>query len=513
MRVVSRAVLAAALLATLAGLGATASRAAPRTVHLVILHTNDMHGQALPLGRGDKARGGFAALARTIARERANAKESGCETLLVDAGDMWVGPPEGSRTEGKFVAEVMNELRYDVATVGNHEFDAGPAKVALLASWVKFPLLGANVKDMKTHEVPSWLKPSVVIQRGGVSVRFVGLVTSKIHEVTTPAATVGLEFEDEAKTLEATLGAEPKGDLTIAITHCGHEVDKHLAKKFHGKLAAIVGGHSHRPLDPAWRIPEDADDPVLVVQTGSRTANLGRIDLDFDPETKTVVKITGKLIPVKTDDEDAAIKAMVQAEVDECNKLLGVKIGSTPEALVRAPRSISNLGSVICDVMREAGGVDLAFTNPRGLRADIPAGDVLLRNIYEVDPFGNTLIKMKFKGSELRALLEEMCTKEPLDSSGLELRYDSKRAKGQRIVEAKVGGEPLDDAKTYSVATNNFLAAGGDTYEEFKKGSSVEDTGVQVRDHVRRHFEKAGEIKIPVYKGRIVNVAKERDKE
>lgn len=478
--------------------------------HLVILHTNDMHGQALPLGRGNKARGGFAALARTIEKERAQARSIGCEPLLVDAGDMWVGPPEGSRTEGRFVATVMNELRYDVAAVGNHEFDHGPAKVAALAGWVKFPLLGANVKETATHKVPGWLKASTTFERSGVTIRFVGLLTSKIHEVTTPAATAGLDVEEEEGALADALAQEPRGDLTVLITHCGHEVDKHLATLFHGQVAAIVGGHTHRPLDPAWRVPQNARDPVLVTQTGAKTANLGRIDLDVDRRTGRVVRAASRLIPVRTEDEDPSVKKLVAAEVEECNKLLGVKVGSIATPLVRAPRSISNLGSLICDIMREAGRTDLAFTNPRGLRADIAAGDVLLRDIFEVDPFENTLMKMTFTGVELRLLLEEMCAVEPLESSGLELRYDSRKPKGARIIEVKVGGAPIDDARVYSVATNNFLAGGGDRYEHFRRGKDVQDTHEAVRDHVRRYFERLGLVPQPDFAKRIVNVAKEK---
>src|SRR5581483_6762497 len=105
---------------------------------------------------------------------------------------------------------------------------------------------------------------------------------------------------------------------TIAITHCGHEADKELAKKFHGALAAIVGGHSHRALEPSWYVPEGASDAVLIVQTGAKTANLGRVDLDIDRLSRRVLRARGRLIPVLTEASDPAIKAMVDVEVAEC---------------------------------------------------------------------------------------------------------------------------------------------------------------------------------------------------
>jgi 2',3'-cyclic-nucleotide 2'-phosphodiesterase (5'-nucleotidase family) len=477
-------------------------------VHVVILHTNDIHGQALPLRQKDGSfRGGFAALARAIERERESARSVGCEPLLVDAGDIWVGPPEGTRTEGRFVVSFMNDLHYDVGAIGNHELDHGPAHAAALTRSMTFPILGANVKRLGTRQVPRWLHSSVVIERSGIPIRFIGLLTSKLAEVTTPNAMEGLEVEDEAKALGEALAERRPGEVTIAVSHCGHEVDKDLALKFHGVLAAIVGGHTHRSLE--WHVPEDKRDAVLIAQTGSRTENLGRIDLDIDRTTHEVVRAEGRLIPLTTGDEDPKWKALVAAEAAECNKLLGVKVGSVGKALTRNRGHASNLGSVVCDALREATGADLAFTNPQGLRADIPAGDVLLRSLYEVDPFENTLVKMHFRGDELRLLLEEMCTVAPLESSGLELRYDSRLASGKRVLEVKIGGAALDDAKDYTIVTNNFLAAGGDKYTRFRKGERRADTGLPCRELVRAYFEKHSPLPDPDFAHRVVNAASE----
>jgi 2',3'-cyclic-nucleotide 2'-phosphodiesterase (5'-nucleotidase family) len=483
-------------------------------VHVVILHTNDMHGQALPVSKGKDLRGGFAALAAAIGRERRAAEREGADALLVDAGDMWVGPPEGSRTQGEFVSGVMNRLGYDLAEVGNHEFDKGPGKVAELARWAHFPLLGANIKEARTGRVPPWLHSSVRLNRSGVRLRFIGLLTSHVRDVTVESATAGLEVGDEARAVEEALRERAPGELVLLVTHCGypgHDVDRELAERFHGRIAAIVGGHTHRALDPPLFVPELASDPVLVVQAGWRTENLGRLDLLIDRGTHRVLRAWDRLIPVRPGDgEDPGIRAVVDEEARQCNALLGVKVGSIPHPLERGRGAPSSLGSVTCDALREETGADLAFANPHGLRADIPQGDVRLRNLYEVDPFGNYLVRMTFTGAELRELLEEMCRVAPLESSGLELRFDSRRPKGARIASVLVGGAPLDDRRTYSVATNNFLAEGGDTYSRFKRGEH-RTNGPEVRELVRAYFEKHGELLAPIsYEVRIVDAAAAR---
>src|SRR5579883_2972685 len=479
-------------------------------VHVVILHTNDMHGQALPLPpvKGDKRkRGGFPALKAAVDRERKKARLEGHDPILVDAGDVWVGPPEGSRTEGAFVAEVMNRFRYDVCEVGNHEFDHGPDKVVRLAGLVHFPLLGANVEEEKTRATPPWLRRSVVVARDGVAFRFIGLLTSKIHEVTTNNATKGLVVEDEAPVVERELAACDPGEVPVLVTHIGEPVDRELARKFHGRIQLIVGGHTHEPIPGGERVP--VQDPVLIVNTGSSTRNLGRVDLYVDRETKRILSSEERLIPIHPEEgEDPEIAALVDEEHRECEAQFGARIGSVTEALTRSPRHApSALGSLYCDVVRDFSGADVAFTNPHGLRADLPAGDVLLRNIYEFEPFGNTVVTMTFSGAELRKLLEEMLTVENLECSGIEVQYDSKAPAGSRLVSVTIGGKPLDDKRIYKIATNNFLAGGKDNYHFFAKGHDPLDTYQLVRDLVIDEFKKIGQLPTPKWKGRMVDVS------
>lgn len=483
----------------------------PDLVELVVLHTNDIHGQALPFGRGDKARGGLAALAFAIGREREDARKHGWDSVLVDAGDTWVGPPEGTRTEGAFVIDVLNGLHFLVGAIGNHEFDHGPEVAARNARRSSYPILAANVRDSARNARPEWLASDVHARVAGLDLRFVGVVTSRIREVTTAKATVGLDFEAEADAIDREL-ARGSADLTILVTHSGDQVDRKLAERFHGRIAAIVGGHSHREIDPAWHVPESAKDAVLVGQTGAKTRNLGVMHFVYDRGRHALASSEGHLVPViPAEGEDPEVKRLVAAEVAEVDKLLGVKLCDldAPIEVLRGARS-SPLGNLVCDVLREGAGVDAAFTNKAGLRANLAAGPVLLRHLHEVDPFGNTVVTMSFTGAQLRTLLDSMCDSPTgvLEVSGLVVRFDESAPRGQRVESVLVGGKPLEEGHTYRVATNNFLAGGGDGHKTFLAGSDVRDEGIPVRDLLRKKLEGAGHYDPGALDERLVSTRK-----
>jgi 2',3'-cyclic-nucleotide 2'-phosphodiesterase (5'-nucleotidase family) len=468
-----------------------------RLARIVILHTNDIHGQALPFGQGPDARGGLAALAATIGRARLDAQRAGEDCVLVDAGDLWVGPPEGTRTEGRFIVSVLNSFGYVAGAIGNHEFDHGTELAARNARLSSFPILAANVHESSTARLPDWLRADVHRTVAGVDVRFLGLTTSRMREVTVLAATAGLDFEDEETTVAREL-ARDAAPLTVLVTHCGDDVDRRLANRFHGRIAAIVGGHSHREIDPAWHVPEGASDSVLIAQTGAKTRNLGVIHLVFDRQQRRVVSSEGRLVPVlPSRGEDARVRALVDEEVAEVNKALGVRLCELVAPLdgARGPRS-SQLGNFVCDVLRRATGSDAAFTNKAGLRANLAPGAVLLRHLYEVDPFGNTVVTMTLTGAQLLELLDRMCESRAgvLEVSGLVVRFDETAARGKRVESVLLGGKALDPLRSYRIATNNFLAAGGDGHLVFRDGTDRRDEGVPVRDLLRRALETAGRL-------------------
>lgn len=468
---------------------------------LTILHTNDVHGQVLESSRRT---GGLVALGRAIRQERDRARERGDAVLLLDAGDIFKGTPEGDLTDGEVVVAWMNHLGYDALAVGNHEFDHGVDVVARLAGSARFPFLGANITVGVGGPRPDWLgragersgDPLPAALRGCAVVRtltsragrarvaIVGLTTSCMKEVTLKGVTGDLEFEEEVAALSRVLAALPPVDLVILVTHCGVGVDRHIAERLPGKVDLIVGGHSHTRLADGERAGG-----TLIVQTGSRAEALGRVRLDLTPavaEAARRVTTTADLVAAG-DDLGAVLQPfveMVQARVDQ-------PVGNLARDLDRrSGYASSSLGNLHVDLMRAATGADVALHNKTGIRADLHAGVVKVRHLYEVAPFGNTVATIRLKGGDLRDLFAGMLgsTTRLLEVSGAVVTCAPGEPEGERLLDVLVGGAPIDPERVYLVATNNFLVTGGDGHVAFTKGTDLKDTGVVLLDLLMHHF-------------------------
>jgi 2',3'-cyclic-nucleotide 2'-phosphodiesterase (5'-nucleotidase family) len=451
--------------------------AAPTLV--VILHTNDLHGRVYPQKASwlDKENpplaGGFAALAATIRRERAKALEAGAVVFLVDAGDWFQGTPEGDLPRGRLVTEWMNLVAYDVATIGNHEFDKGPQTVKDLAGIANFPFLGANIRDSKGR-APSWRRGSRSWDVAGTRMTFVGLLTSRMDTLVMPEAIAGLKFEDEVATLRKY--QKDPARLVFAVTHCGRDRDREIAKAT--SVPLIVGGHSHNTPDA-----ETTPEGTLIAQTRAQGTALGRVELTL--EGGKIAKKSAAHVPVRVaDGEDAETKALIAKYAREIGATMDVVVGEAPEALTRNAGGSSPLGNWLCDVMRERVGAQVAFHNRTGIRADLPAGRIRLREMYEISPFSNTLVTLDLAGADLDAVLEYSVGAQAvfLEVSGLECEVDAKAKSGERVTISKVAGEPWAADRTYKVVTNSFLAKGGDGHLAFTRGRKVVETGVDMLD-------------------------------
>ncbi len=484
-----------------ASAGGAAAVTSDGALALTILHTNDLHGQVLEPSRRP---GGLVALGRALRQERDRARERGDAVLVLDAGDLFKGTPEGDLTDGEVMVAWMNHLGYDAAAIGNHEFDHGVGVTERLARAARFPFLGANIRT-PDGDVPAWLGlpgdrggerlaealrgcavvRTLTSRAGQARVAIIGLTTSAMTQVTLKGVTGDLQFPDEAETLARVLEYLPAVDLVVLVTHCGLSVDRALAGRFEGKVDVIVGGHSHT------RLPEgERQGSVLVCQTGSRTEALGRVRVTLTPAgpdaPRRVVAAADLVVP--GDD----IEAVLVPFVERVKERVDIRVGALARDLNRAPGFESSaLGNLHVDVMREATGADVAFHNKTGIRADIPAGEVKVRHLYQVAPFGNTVVTLRLKGTDLHDLVAGMLgsTSRLLEVSGAVVTCDPTAPEADRLVDVVVGGEPLDPDRVYVVATNNFLAGGGDGHVAFTRGEEVLDTGAILLDLLRRHFE------------------------
>jgi 2',3'-cyclic-nucleotide 2'-phosphodiesterase (5'-nucleotidase family) len=448
---------------------------------VVILHTNDLHGRVYP----QKATwvkegvppdvGGFAALAATIRRERAKEWAAGNTVFLVDAGDWFQGTPEGDIPRGKLVVEWMNLVGYDLATLGNHEFDKGETLVQDLARIAKFPFLAANMKGSGGRR-PWYAEGTRTFQAGEAVITFVGLISSRMDALVMPEAIAGLTFEEEAKALEKYVKRWPDRVL-IPVTHSGVDVDRALAEKF--AFPAIVGGHSHSGIPN----PKPSATGCLVCQCYAHGSVLGRIELTL--EGPKVVSSAAGHVPVRpADGEDEEARALIARYARDIDARMNVEIGSAPEPLTRSGSGSSPLGNWVCDVMREKARAQVAFHNRTGIRADLAAGKILLRHMYEISPFSNTLVAFDLSGADLDAVLEFSVGTSAvfLEVSGLECEVDMKEEEGKRVTVLRVAAEPWDEGRDYRVVTNSFLARGGDGHRSFTKAKNLVETGIDLLD-------------------------------
>lgn len=484
------------LIAALA-FGARASAA--ETIKVRVYHTNDVHGWIML--RPDKFQtnrliGGGAVLAALIA------KETGPK-LVLDAGDWWQGTPEGNLTKGEAVADVFNAIGYDAVVVGNHEYDTGAGDLRSLIGKMKMPVLSANTYGGDNKLVP-WVQPWIVKEVAGVKIGIFGLTTSNMPRLAFPKNILGLDFRREVNVARDAVKALKKQGATviIAVTHMGvegenqkFEGDQTLAREVPG-IDLIVGGHSHTFLNRPIR----GEHGTLIVQAGSYLVKAGRAVLEIDPKTKKVVASSDELLELWPDriGEDPVVKAIVAKHMEAVGKIFETVIATAPALMGREPDRESALGDWMADCYRETLGTDAALQNGGGIRAEIPAGPVTLRSIFSVMPFDNMVVKLVLKGSDLRRVFDHgVGMGKVAQISGATLEYDRAKPAGERLAAVAVGGAPLDDAKTYSIATLDFLTSGGDGYSVFDRFVSSEATGALARDLLNECARKQGAMSAP----------------
>ncbi len=448
---------------------------------LVVLHTNDLHGQLDPLPpspvspvlRG-KPVGGYAHIATMVRKVRRECEQRKATFLLTDGGDLYQGTPIGNESRGAAVVEAMNLLSYDAVAVGNHEFDFGLANVERLVERARFPFLAANMAAKRGALAK--VRPYVLLSppRTPCRIALIGLITTTTPDITTRGLGDLVAFSDPLPVVRALL-QEVEADLFILVTHIGRDEDRALAAAVPG-IDLILGGHSHTPIC-------EKVNGTLIVQTHSRGMSLGRADLRVDPDGWKVVAAEGQLLPVDptATAPDAQVGEVIARYGKELDARLGKVVGTLAAPLRReAGLGSSTAGNWMADVIRAKGEAEIGITNKGGIRCDLEPGAITAGDIYRLMPFENDIVSMDLTGAQIRALLARHVENggyPALEWSGLLVE-----ARGSRLGEVRVGDGPLEEGRTYRVATNSFLAAGGDGFHPFRDGRKLVRTGVFVRD-------------------------------
>ncbi|MDD3409553.1 MAG: bifunctional UDP-sugar hydrolase/5'-nucleotidase [Eubacteriales bacterium] len=489
---------------------------------LVILHTNDIHGYAVT--NPSEPTMGYA----QIAEYRKEALDQGANVLMLDAGDFSQGQPIVNLDQGASAVEFMNAVGYDAACPGNHEYDWGSDNFLQNAEKANFPILAANI--IRSSDKELIFQANKIFEYGDVKVGVFGLDTPETLTKANPELMKGLTFlmgeelyacaqaqVDELKAAGCT--------LIVCLGHMGVD-DESIGNRSLDIIAntngidLFIDGHSHTELnqkvDQKAVEGEEKAAQTLLVSTGSYGHNLGEVVYDGESLSAALVPASPAQITANEGDDEVADavnskNAAVEEQLSAVFAKTEVDLDGNRDPGVRTQET--NLGDFCTDAMLWAANqsysqpVVAAINNGGGIRASIAAGDMTMKDMKTVFPYGNTVAVLTLKGSELLEALESatFATPDALGAfpqvSGIVFTIDTSVAyeqgdqypdstyyapakPGSRVTIESVGGEPFDLEKDYVIATNNFSAAGGDTYYVFAYAykQTGTDLGVALED-------------------------------
>jgi 5'-nucleotidase len=530
------------------------AQAAP--VEVRILAINDFHGYLQPPTGGirvtdpdDKTKkiavpaGGAEHMATLVKQLREGAKNN----IFVAAGDLiGASPFLSAMFHDEPTIESLSMMGLEVASVGNHEFDEGKDELLRMQNGgchpvdkcqgphpflgAKFRYLAASTVEKNTGKTV--FPPYEIKQFEGIPVGFIGLTLKGTPDIVSPVSVAGLEFRDEADTVNALVpelkargveaivvliheGGFPAGDYNECPGISGPIVD--IVRKFDHAVDVVISGHTHQ----AYVCEIDG----RLVTSGDKYGTIvTAIDLKLDPATRDVISAKADNVIVRTGAyaRDPEQTALLQSYDKVAAPIANRRAGSIMETLSRVPNDAgeSALGDIIADAQLAAtradanGGAVIAFTNPGGVRTDIPwkdGGAVTYADVFASQPFRNHLVTLTLTGAQIKGMLEQqwLDSKRPRIlqvSRGFNYTWDGAKAYGDRVAAERISlnGERIDPATNYRVTVNNFLSVGGDGFTVLKDGTAPQ-FGIYDVDALYGYFQANSPI-APATADRIVRI-------
>jgi 5'-nucleotidase len=440
--------------------------------NLTIIHINDRHGRT-------DAEPYISQIAKDI-------KAGGGNVLILDAGDSLHGQTVTNLSKGETMVSIMNAVGYDAMVLGNHEFNYGVDRLLELSEMMDFPLLAANVK---TADGDNLFQSCEIFPMNGITVGVFGLITPETLTKVDPRIVEGLIFESPVGVAENMVEALKKEncDIIIALTHLGID-EATLPSNRSEALATVSGidviidGHSHTVLENG-----KTSGSALIAQTGAFGSHIGIVEITM---ASGKINKTAKLIevPVANDETeliaDEKIVSQIKQEEKKVEPITAVTVGHTPFKLegdrtfVRAGET--NLANVITDSILYATGADIAVYNGGGIRESIDAGDITMGQVLATLPFSNILVTIELNGADILKMLEHGVSQYPslaglfIQTAGIYFTFDPEAEPGSRVATAVMAdGAQVDAEKTYTLATIEYLAAGGDGYDMLANGENL----------------------------------------
>lgn len=454
---------------------------------LVIMHTNDVHGNIVP--EKTKYAGGLAR--RKVVIDSIRNKEE--HSLLVDAGDDVQGFLYFTAFGGEVEYGGMNKLGYDIVTIGNHEFDNGLEALAKNYKILKAEKICANYNFDKTP-LKGITKEYVIKKFDNKKIAFIG-VGCQPEGMILPGNRIGMEYKDAAfvaDSIATMLKSKGEADYVIVLSHIGYTTsrpnlpcDSILALNSKD-IDIIIGGHSHTRIDSKSNnhqslFKNKVGKTVLVAQTGSNGEYLGKITIDIDDLDETpkseLIKIDARYDD-RTDPRIAEWLAPYDKGVEKMKRIIiGKSMAEYPN------RGTNPLSNWVADKIYEIGQtvtdkhIDFAIGNKGGIRKPLPKGDISLGLIHTMLPFENYVNVIELDGKSIKEAFDIMGSRDgDAVSKHVKVTYKDKKA-----VEILIDGEPLKPSKTYTIATISYLYEGGDNMEPLTRAKLLGKTEVSLK--------------------------------
>jgi 2',3'-cyclic-nucleotide 2'-phosphodiesterase (5'-nucleotidase family) len=442
----------------------------PSGVEIAILHTNDMHASINNMGK--------------LAAYKQEIKNEYDKVFLVSAGDIFSGNPvvDVYKKKGYPMVDLMNKAGYKLTALGNHEFDYGQEILAKRMKQADFQFLCANI-DTKNTKIPQ-PKPYAVLKTKDKKLYFLSLIEvwNEGLPSTHPAKLKNIKFQDPLEIVDKYTRNADEYDAFIGLTHLGYKADQELAKK-HPEFDLIIGGHSHTFLDSARKVNN-----TLITQVGDDLTFVGKTVLSFNSGELTDIH-TEVINLDKYEKEDKKIASLIKKYNN--NEALNKVIGKAVSPI----QGNEELGALFTDAQVEMHNLDFSFQNNGGIRIrEIPKGDIRVKTIYELDPFGNDLIKFEMTPKEIKSLLRYSYQKR--GEPGLQIGggsytlYVDNNQKLKQIVIKTEEGETLHPDSTYTVGLNSYIS---DSYK-FEHKDQGESMYVTTAENIINYIQQKGTI-------------------
>ena len=463
---------------------------------LTILHSNDFHGDFLPKTEEGVEIGGLARLAGYVNKVRQE-KEN---VIYAVAGDMFRGSVIDSEYQGLSTIDLMNTLRPDVATIGNHEVDYGFAHLLFLEKCTKFPLINANL--FITMNNSRIFTPYINVDVGGMRIMFIGILTEEVLATTKGEKIIGTFIDLEAAAKEVGIICDNyrtvRTDMTVLLTHIGYENDVKLAELLDPDWGVdmIIGGHSHTFMEQ----PEIVQG-IPIVQAGTGSSVIGQIDLQYDQEAGRILDFRWKCVPIneKTAPNDEVMADLIDSYRTQTDTKYKRVVTRWARKLTHPSREQeTEMGNLYADVMVDDASYDIMLFGSGSIRKKELGPVIEYQDMVENTPFDDVIYMVEVTGAEWRRIVQHLMrddawvgeTEFYQVSRGVKIVY---RKSTHTIEELSFNGAPVTDDMRLRIGLQayhfkNFDAFFGVPLEEVKKNMKPRVVATSQNNIIEEYF-------------------------